>query len=194
MPVKTKSERSSGLPDLRETPLGKTGTVSTREDRPWRGGRSDRDKMRRYAICWDRTELTRDRRTSRRQEMANSKTVFIAFAKEDEAARNLFTGQRVNANTPFEFIDMSVKEPYLTEWKQRVRTRIRRSDGVIALISRSTPKATGEHWEIQCAVEEKKPLLGIWIENGYRVKPSVMGSAPCKNWTWPNVASFIQGL
>ena len=43
--------------------------------------------------------------------MAN-KIVFIAFAKEDEASRNLFTGQRVHPNTPFEFDDMSVKEPY----------------------------------------------------------------------------------
>ena len=40
------------------------------------------------------------------------KTVFIAFAKEDEGTRNLFTGQRVHPGTPFEFVDMSVKEPY----------------------------------------------------------------------------------
>ncbi len=126
--------------------------------------------------------------------MANSKTVFIAFAKEDEVTRNLFTGQRVNSSTPFEFIDMSVKQPYVTEWKQRVRTRVRRSDGVVALISHNTPKATGELWEIQCAVEEKKPLMGIWIEDGYKVKPLVMSSAPCKKWTWSNVASFIERL
>jgi hypothetical protein len=47
--------------------------------------------------------------------MAISKTIFIAFAKEDERTRNLFTGQRVNSRTPFEFIDMSVKEPYVTD-------------------------------------------------------------------------------
>jgi hypothetical protein len=54
----------------------------------------------------------------------------------------MFTGQRVNADTPFEFIDLSVKEAYETGWKDKVRTRIRRSDGVIALISSSTPAAT----------------------------------------------------
>jgi hypothetical protein len=126
--------------------------------------------------------------------MVGSKTIFIAFAKEDEGTRNLFTGQRVNASTPFEFVDMSVKEPYATEWKQRVRTRVRRSDGVVALISSSTPKATGELWEIQCAIEESKPLVGIWIEDGYRTKPAIMGGAACKNWTWSNVAAFIDGL
>lgn len=126
--------------------------------------------------------------------MADKKTVFIAFAKEDEGTRNLFTGQRVHPKTPFEFIDMSVKEPYDSEWKDRVRTRVRRSDGVIALISSSTPKADGELWEIKCAVEEKKPLLGIWIEKGYRTKPPEMGSSPCKEWTWENIADFVDSL
>ncbi|MGK5499931.1 TIR domain-containing protein [Streptomyces sp. URMC 125] len=123
-----------------------------------------------------------------------TKTIFVAFAMEDEASRNLFTGQRVHPDTPFEFTDMSVKEPYLTEWKQRVLTRIRRSDGVIALISSSTPKATGQLWEISCAVSEGKPLLGIWLEDNYRVKPAQMGSAPCKTWTWDNVSNFIDSV
>lgn len=126
--------------------------------------------------------------------MADKKTVFIAFAEEDEGTRNLFTGQRVNSKTPFEFVDMSVKEPYDRAWKDRVRTRVRRSDGVIALISSSTPDADGELWEITCAVDEEKPLLGIWIEDGYRTKPREMGSAPCKDWTWANVANFIDSL
>lgn len=126
--------------------------------------------------------------------MASEKVVFIAFAKEDERTRNLFTGQKVHPKTPFSFIDMSVKDPYKTEWKDRVRTRVRRSDGVVALISSSTPKASGQLWEIKCAVEEKKPLLGIWIEDGYRTKPSEMGSAPCKAWSWDNVATFIDSL
>jgi nucleoside 2-deoxyribosyltransferase len=126
--------------------------------------------------------------------MADKKTVFIAFAEEDEASRNLFTGQRVNADTPFEFTDMSVKKPYDSDWKERTATRIRRSDGVIALISSNTPDADGELWEIECAVDEGKPLLGIWLEDGYRTKPSEMGSAPCKTWTWDNVADFIDSL
>ena len=122
------------------------------------------------------------------------KVVFIAFSKEDEAARNLFTGQRLNTRSPFSFVDMSVKEPYKAEWKDRVRARVRRSDGVVALISANTPNASGELWEIQCAVEEAKPLLGLWIQDGYRTKPGVMGAAPVKAWTWDNVASFIDSI
>jgi len=127
--------------------------------------------------------------------VGTKKIVFIAFAEEDEGKRTMFTRQRVNPRSPFEFIDMSVKTPYPSEeWKDRVRARVRRSDGVIALISSSTPKATGELWEIACALEEKKPLLGIWVEDGYRTKPSQMGSVPCKIWTWSNIEAFIDGL
>lgn len=125
--------------------------------------------------------------------MAN-KVVFIAFAKEDEASRNLFSGQKVNAKTPFEFIDMSVKEPYTEDWKIKVQARIRRSDGVVALISSSTEKASGELWEIKCGLDAKKPVLGIWIQDGFRTKPVVMGDAPCKVWTWQNIADFIDQL
>lgn len=126
--------------------------------------------------------------------MTDAKPVFIAFAKEDEGTRNLFTGQRVNPRTPVEFIDLSVKERYESGWKDKVRTRVRRSQGVIALISSHTTDADGELWEISCAVEEGKPLLGIWIEDGYRTKPAEMGDAPCKIWSWENVAAFVDGL
>ncbi len=44
--------------------------------------------------------------------MADQKVVFIAFAIEDETQRNLLKGQSLHPRAPFEFIDMSVKEPY----------------------------------------------------------------------------------
>ena len=118
------------------------------------------------------------------------KVVFIAFAIEDEAQRNLFTGQRVNAKTPFTFTDMSVKEPYDSGWKDRVRTRIRRSDGVIALMSKSSANSTGQKWEVQCAKEEGKPIRGIYLGDD-RTKFEGVTTVP---WTWPNVAAFIDSL
>lgn len=123
-----------------------------------------------------------------------SKIVFIAFAKEDDRTRDLFVGQRKLGRTPYDWTDMSAKTPYDADWKERVRTRIRRSDGFIALISDNTPRATGQLSEIKCAREEGKPLLGIWIQKGYRTMPADLGSATCKDWTWQNVGNFIDGL
>jgi hypothetical protein len=133
-------------------------------------------------------------RSTKGDDVAATKIVFLAFAKEDEGTKNLFLGQRLNTNAPFEWTNMSVKEPYTTEWKERVRTRIRRSNGVIALISSHTASGDGELWEITCAVEENKPLIGILIDDGYRTKPPEIGSAPCVPWTWKNVEDFISGL
>jgi hypothetical protein len=56
-----------------------------------------------------------------------TKTVFIALVKENEGTRNLFSGKRVKAGAVWEFVDISVKWPYGTEWKTRVRAGVRRS-------------------------------------------------------------------
>ena len=57
--------------------------------------------------------------------MATKKTIFVAFAIEDERQRDFLKGQSLNTNSPFEYVDMSVKEAYDTDWKNKVRTRWR---------------------------------------------------------------------
>lgn len=51
---------------------------------------------------------------------------------------------------------MSVKEPYDSGWKDKVRTRIRRSHGVVALVGTNSLKSSGQKWEIQCAKENSR--------------------------------------
>lgn len=126
--------------------------------------------------------------------MADKKVVFIAFAIEDERQRDFLKGQSLNTASPFEFIDMSVKEPYATEWKERVRTRIRRSDGVIALVSRNTLNSSGEKWEISCAKEEGKKMIGLWAYSDDKTKPADLNGYRIIEWTWPGIARFIDSL
>ena len=80
--------------------------------------------------------------------MADKKTIFIAFAIEDERQRDFLKGQSLSPRAPYEFIDMSVKNPYDKDWKDRVRTRIKRSDGVIVLVSKNSLDSSGQKWEI----------------------------------------------
>lgn len=123
--------------------------------------------------------------------MADKKVVFVAFAIEDERQRGFLKGQSLLTKRPFEFIDMSVKEAYTSEWKERVKTRIRRSDGVIALISKKSLTSSGQKWEISCAKEEKKKILAIWAYSDDRtVHPDVT----TKVWTWDRIREFIDGL
>ena len=42
----------------------------------------------------------------------SKKRIFISFAIEDANLRDLLVGQVKNENSPFEFVDMSVKAPW----------------------------------------------------------------------------------
>lgn len=119
------------------------------------------------------------------------KTIFIAFAIEDERMRDFLKGQSLLTNSPFEYVDMSVKQAYDTDWKNKVRTRIRRSDGVIISVSKNSLTSSGQKWEIQCAKEEGKKILGIWAYSDDRT--NIVGVLT-KTWTWDNIKNFINSL
>ena len=123
--------------------------------------------------------------------MTDKKVVFVAFAIEDERQRDFLKGQSLHPRAPFEFIDTSVKTPYDTEWKQRVRTRIKRSNGIIVLVSKNSLSSSGQKWEIQCAKEEGKPILGIWA---YSTDRTVITGITVKPWSDINISSFIDSL
>jgi hypothetical protein len=123
--------------------------------------------------------------------VAGKKVVFIAFAIEDERQRDFLKGQSLHPRAPFEFIDMSVKEPYDKDWKDRVRTRIKRSDGVIALISKNSLSSSGQKWEIECAREEKKAIRGIWAYTDDRTNVAGVATSP---WSDANISNFIDSL
>jgi hypothetical protein len=120
-----------------------------------------------------------------------AKTIFIAFAIEDETQRDFLKGQSLHTSSPFEFVDMSVKEPYATDWKDKVRTRIRRSDGVIVLVSKSSLTSSGQKWEIECSKEEKKSILGIWAYSDDR---TVLPGVTTRTWSWETIEKFIDSL
>lgn len=123
--------------------------------------------------------------------MADKKVVFVAFAMEDERQRDFLRGQSLLTSSPFEYIDLSVKEAYESDWKEKVRTRIRRCDGVIALVSKSSLTSSGQKWEIACAQEEKKKIRGIWAYKDDRT--NVVGVNTIA-WAWDNIAGFINSL
>jgi hypothetical protein len=124
--------------------------------------------------------------------MADKKVIFIAFAIEDERSRDFLKGQSLLTKSPFEYIDMSVKEAYPSnEWKDRVRTRIKRSDGVIVLVSQNSLTSSGQKWEIQCAREEGKKIFGIWAYTDDRT--NIVG-VNTRVWTWDNIKDFIDTL
>lgn len=120
--------------------------------------------------------------------------IFISFAIEDEALRTLLVGQARNKKSPFEFVDMSVKEPWDAKWKTNCRTRIKGCDGLMALISGSTPKADGQLWEIRCAYEEEVPVMFIWVNDERPALPDQLKGRRIHQWTWENIGAFLDKL
>lgn len=124
-------------------------------------------------------------------DMSNKKTIFIAFAIEDERQRDFLKGQSLLTKCPFEYIDLSVKEAYENDWKEKVRARIRRCDGVFVLVSKNSRTSSGQQWEIKCAGEEGKKIQGIRAySNDYTSIPGLSTVA----WTWENIKNFINSL
>ncbi|MCT0016021.1 hypothetical protein EFE32_03960 [Lactococcus lactis subsp. lactis] len=124
------------------------------------------------------------------------KRIFVSFAIEDKGLRDLLRGQARNNNSPFEFIDMSVKQPWDSEWKSKCRTRIKGCDGVISIITSNTKKAVGQIWEMNCAIDEGVPVLGIYgnnVHNGSLV-PKECGDVIVRDWSWSTIASWIKKL
>ncbi|MEA2563054.1 MAG: hypothetical protein QOH06_4558 [Acidobacteriota bacterium] len=125
-----------------------------------------------------------------------AKRVFISFAIEDANFRGLLVGQAKNDRTPFEFVNMAVKEPWDEKWKTQCRTRIKGCDGMIALVSKHTSIATGQLWEIKCAREEKVPVRGVYVSSDQRPTslPKELEGVRVVNWSWDNIKSFIDSL
>ncbi len=123
--------------------------------------------------------------------MAEKKIIFIAFAIEDVRIRDMIKGQSLNTKSPFEYVDMSVKEAYDEEWKKKVRTRILRSDGVLVLVSKNSLSSSGQKWEVQCAKDEKKKIRGIWA---YKEDRTDFAGVNTMVWTWDNIANWIDSL
>ena len=123
------------------------------------------------------------------------KNVFISFAVEDKYARDHLVHQAQQARVPFSFYDMSVRTPFDSMWKTRCRDRIKQCDGVIALISKRTRLADGAKWEIQCAIDEGVPILGVHIHKDDKGQvPYELDGERVIEWTWDGMRSFIDQL
>lgn len=128
--------------------------------------------------------------------MAKKNRIFVSFAAEDANYRDLLKGQAKNDKSPFDFVDMSVKEPWDAQWKTNCRSKIKGCDGMIALVSKNTAKATGALWEVACAKEEKVPVRGVYVQadNKPATLPSEFSGVKVVEWTWENIKNFLDSL
>ncbi len=124
------------------------------------------------------------------------KKIFISFAIEDETYRDYLVQQARNERSPFNFVDMSVKKPWSEdEWKKRCRTKIKRCDGMIVMLSKNTFHSSGVRWEIKCAKDERIPVIGMHIKkNNKGAVPPELKGIPIIEWTWDNLSRSLNKI
>lgn len=124
------------------------------------------------------------------------KKIFVSFAIEDQKYRDFLVAQAKNENSPFDFFDMSVKQPWNeNEWKRKCREKIRKCDGLIVLLSKNSLYSTGARWEIKCAKEEGIPVVGMHINKNKRgpIPPELRGRQVII-WSWDNLEEIIDSF
>lgn len=122
--------------------------------------------------------------------------VFISFDYDhDEDLKNLLVGQARNPDSPFEVVDLSVKEHLTGDWKEKARRRIKGVDQVMVICGTSTHTAAGVSAELTIAREERRPYFLLWGRAGRNCTKPTSASASDKvyEWTWDNLKKLLRG-
>lgn len=123
------------------------------------------------------------------------KRVFISFDYDnDNDIKGSLVAQAENPDSPFEILDMSIKEVISSNWKDYARRIIKRCDCVIVLCGEHTSSAKGVAAEITIAQEEKIPYFLLCGRNDKRVeKPATAKkSDQIYKWTWKNLKKLLE--
>ena len=99
-------------------------------------------------------------------ELRRKRNVFISFAHEDLNEVNLLRGHAKNENSPLEFNDWSVSEPYNSERaeyiKQRISERILQSSVTVVYVTEESATSEWCAWEIKRSIELGKHVIGTY--------------------------------
>ena len=124
------------------------------------------------------------------------KRAFISFDFDhDEELRDALVGQAKLPDSPFAIVDMSVREPFDSNWKQKVRHRIRRTDLTIVICGEHTHQAKGVAAELTITREEGKPyfLLRGRLDKVCHKPAMARSSDKIYKWSWDNLKKLIAG-
>ena len=127
--------------------------------------------------------------------MAKKRT-FISFDYDNDSdLKNLLVGQARNSDSPFEIIDMSIKEAIDSNWKVKARTRIKGCDVVVVICGKNTNTATGVSAELKIAQEEGISYFLLYGRNSeICVKPiGAKNTDKMYKWTWENLKALMGG-
>lgn len=123
------------------------------------------------------------------------KRVFISFDYDhDSDIKGSLVGQAKLEDSPFEIVDVSIKEAIDSNWKKFAREKIKSCDYVIVLCGEYTASAKGVAAELTIAQEESIPYFLLCGRKDKIVEKPTSAKKDDKiyNWTWNNIKLLLE--
>lgn len=122
------------------------------------------------------------------------KRVFISFDYDnDKSLAGDLAAQARRSESPFAFVDLSVKHSIDRRWQQEARKRIRDSDLVIVICGQHTHQATGVAAELSITREERRPYFLLHGRRGKTcTRPrNALREDPMHPWKWAKLEKLF---
>ena len=120
------------------------------------------------------------------------KRVFVSFDFDnDRALKDFIIGQSRLVDSPFEIVDLSLKEAApMATWKEKAYAAILRSEVVIVMVGTSTYHASGVLKEVAMARELGKDIFQIigYKDGDYTPVPN---AGRLYRWNWDNLKKLL---
>jgi len=107
------------------------------------------------------------KRTKDQSSQGEHKKIYVGCAESDIRYRDMMVNFRQRwgfyTNNTFDFLTYDRSGLESDQWKQIVEKTIRESDGVMIMVSEHTALDSGATWEIDCALSNTVPIVGVDI-------------------------------
>lgn len=143
-------------------------------------------------------KVTAEKRTTNRDLHGAYKKIYVGCAEFDIRYRDMMVNfsQRWGFYTKdgFDFLTHDRRGLGPDQWKPAVEEIIRKSNGVMMLVSDRTAADSDTAWEIDCALSNDVPIVGVDIrKNPHADVPGKLAGKMTKyGWEW--FADFIDEL
>lgn len=138
------------------------------------------------------------KRSKNKSSQGEHKKIYVGCAESDIRYRDMLVNFRprwsfYTTNT-FDFLTSDQSGLETDKWRQMVEKTIRESDGVMIVVSEDTALDSGATWEIDCALSNAVPIVGVDIRKDPdgTIPDKLVGKMTRYGWEW--FAEFIDGL
>jgi hypothetical protein len=138
------------------------------------------------------------KRIKNKSSKGEHKKIYVGCAESDIRYRDMLVNFRQRwgfyTKNTFDFLTSDRTKFEMDQWKQMVKKTVRESDGVMIVVSGDTALDSGANWEIDCALLNSIPIVGVDIRKDPdgTIPEKLVGKMTRYGWEW--FAEFIDGL